>query len=517
MLKIVTDADDSGVRKIQRGMGDLEVSTHKASHATKEFLRELSTVSDASDFASVALGSFSKVLGGSLAGTALIIGGKEIIDVFRSVSTIVDKSKESFDSLVEGLNKGGLPSTFQEGSAQASKLSDEIEKINKEIAQLSKGEEALAKGDLKGYFMGLAATITNSTEELIKLREEAKKLANERMLAGAKEELKTAKETVGLSPQEMEQYKLKKQFEQDVDKASVEAGLILLEKYNIDKAAIDDKYYLQKRQKEVEATDGLRKIRMDEFQAEIDSNNRKTAAESAAWLESMEQKKKEQEQIEKIIETQDRLNDLIKKRIDLQEQLKKAQEAETIRQGELATMTAGVGGSLRGPGQRQTSFEIGLKRQADQAYKDQIRKEQENYDQQIANELKAKKQAYDKNAVQNEKVKRAEEAAREKAKKDFEDPYKKQIEKATEALNQNQLDIDKQNAALKSLGEQANTNTESLKNLSDQTVETTKSLKDLADAAKEGKGKDKSGEILDKIYKVLDDTLRELKTYAHAT
>jgi len=497
MLKIITDADDTGVRKIQKGMGDLEISSHKASHATKEFLRELSNVSDTSDLASVALGSFSRVLAGSLAGTALIIGGKAVIDVFRKVTEIVDKSKESFDNLVEGLGKGGLPKTFQEGATQAGKLSDEVAKINKEIDALSKGEEVLAKGDIKGWFMGLAATVMDSTNQLVKLREEAKKLAGEKMLAGATAELQIARETTGMTPQQMEQYKLRKQFEQDVDKADYQTGLVLLEKYNLDKGNINDKYNRQKESDTRETTDALRKIRMDEFQSEIDSQNRKTELESASFFESIAQKKKEQEQAMELVKIQEKLNDLIQKRIDLQDSLNQAQSAQTIRQGELATLTAGMGGSLRGAGQRQTSFEIGLKRSANQAFKQESARAAEVQNMLIRASLREKGKPFDAYAVQNEKIARARAGEAEKARKQFEDPYQKQIDKTTQSLKDNQKQIDDLS--------------KSTKDGADSIDEMQKSPKATPSEVAGGTGK-----RLSDIYNLLEKNLKELKTYAHA-
>jgi hypothetical protein len=501
MLKIITDADDTGVRKIQRGMGDLEISSRKASHATKEFLRELGNVSDTSDLASVALGSFSKVLAGSLAGTALIIGGKAVIDVFRKVTEIVDKSKESFDNLVEGLGKGGLPKTFQEGATQAGKLSDEVAKINKEIDALSKGEEVLAKGDIKGWFMGLAATVMDSTNQLVKLREEAKKLAGEKMFAGATAELQTARETTGMTPQQMEQYKLRKQFEQDVDKADYQTGLVLLEKYNLDKGNIDDKYNRQKESDTREATDSLRKIRMDEFQSEIDSQNRKTELESASFFESIAQKKKEQEQAMELVKAQEKLNDLLQKKLDLQDALNQAQGAQTIRQGEIATATAGVGGSLRGAGQRQTSFEIGLKRQADRAAKQESARAAEVQNMLIRADLRKAVKSFDANAVQNEKIAMAKRGAAESARKQFEDSYQKQIDKTTQSLKDNQKQIDDLS--------------KSTKDGADSIDEMQKSATANGGGGGGGAGGG-GGKTLADIYTLLKDNLIELKTYAHA-
>lgn len=518
MLKIITDADDTGIKRVQKGMGDLEISSHKTSHATKEFLRELGNVSDTSDLASVALGSFSRVLAGSLAGTALIIGGKAVIDVFRKVSDIVEKSKESFSNLTESLGKEGLPKTFQDGATQADKLSNEISRLNKEINSLNKGEEALVKGDIKGWFMGLAATVTNSTNELIKLREEAKKLASEKMLTGAMADIQTAKETSGMTPQQMEQYKLRKQFEQNIDKSDYQAGLVLLEKYQIDKANIDDKYNRQKESDDIALRDQSRKNKIDELQLDIDSRNKKTELESAAFFESLQQKKKEQEKVLELARAQEKLNKLLEKRVDLQESLTQAQSAQTIRAGELATLA-----SASAPGQRKTSFEIGLQKRSERAYEGHRKQEQENQDKKIAEELKAHYEASDKNAVQNEKIRRVLKAAAEKAKKEFEDPYQKQIEKSTKALQDNEQEIKNQAKEIQNLGGSASSAQSNINSMASAAGDAASALRFLASAGGGGKFQDEflnssgGGKTLSDVYELLEQNLTELKTYAHAT
>lgn len=521
MLKIITDADDAGIRKVQKGMGDVEVSSHKASHAAKEFIRDLGSINSAGDLASVALGSFSKLLAGSLAGTAIIVGGKAIIDIFGKVTEIVDKTKESFNNVAEAIKKGDLPTNFQEGAVQAKRLSDEVDKINKEIDNLSKGEEVLINGDLKGYFMGLAATIMGSREELAKLRDEAKKLANEKMLDGARAGLETAQQTKNLNDEQLAIYKLRTQAEADIQKSSLEAGALIVQKYEIDKAAIIDKFAKEKEAKEGESSDAHRKNTMEELQLDIDARNRNTAAQSKAFFEKIAQQKQELEQAIKISEAQQKLNDLIAKRIDLQDQLAKAQQNEVIRQGELATKTAGAGGSLRGEGQRPTSFEVGLKSAANRAYNQELDRAQQVQDMLIKADLRKEGKSTDKNAIQREKVKRAEEAAREKARKEFEDPYQKQIEATTKALQENEAEIQKQTAVVQGLGGSASSAQSQINAMASAAGSAADTLRSLAGAGGGGKFQDEflnppSGKGLSDIYTLLEKNLTELKTYAHA-
>jgi len=321
------------------------------------------------------------------------------------------------------------------------------------------------------------------------------------MLAGATSELQTARETTGMNPQQMEQYKLRKQFELDVDKANYETGLVLLEKYNLDKANIDDKYNRQKESDTRETNDALRKIKMDEFQSDIDSTNRKTELESAAFFESIAQKKKEQEQAMELVKTQQKLNELIQKRVDLQNELSQAQSAETIRKGELATMTAGIGGSLRGAGQRQTSFEIGLSRSSKQAYNQELARAGEVENMLIRADLRRAGKRDDAYAVQNEKIARARAGEAEKARKQFDDPYQKQIDKTTKSLEDNQKQID-------DLSQTAKDGADSVDNLQNSSKGAAGQLSGNA-----GGG---GGKTLTDVWQELHDTLIELKTYAHA-
>jgi hypothetical protein len=258
---------------------------------------------------------------------------------------------------------------------------------------------------------------------------------------------------------------------------------------------------------------------MDEFQLDQDSQNRRTEAESKAFFEKLEYRKQLLEQAKKIEESELKLNDLLNKRIEIQDQLKQAQQGETIRQGELATMTAGVGGSLRGAGQRKTSFEIGLEKSANRAYQNEINRQATIVDEAIAEDLYLQRGAgsrIGKNDIQNEKVRRAEQAATERAKKQFEDPYQKQIDKTTKALKDNEQQISRQKKSFDDAISGAGKFTETMFNASADIVDNF--LKPAAisgGAGAEGAGGD-TGSLLG-IEKLLRDNLTELKAYAHAT
>lgn len=463
MLKIITDADDAGIRKVQKGMGDVEVSSHKASHAAKEFIRDLGSINSAGDLASAALGSFSKLLAGSLAGTAIIVGGKAIIDIFGKVTEIVDKTKESFNNVAEAIKKGDLPTNFQEGAVQARRLSDEVDKINKEIDNLSKGEEVLIKGDLKGYFMGLAATIMGSREELVKLRDEAKKLANEKMLDGARAALETAQQTKNLNDEQLALYKLRTQAEADIQKSSLEAGALIVQKYEIDKAAIINKFAKEQKAEHEKAQIESAKQELKEYEA---MSSGKLAAQKILFESESKEQESRAKALQDEIKSQQELQKLYEDRATQLEKLIAAQDTLNKKQNELASQGMGLGGSMRGPGQAPTSYELGVKKAQTEAQTKAQIKDAETYRQKIQDEL-VKKQGYDpsklskaeKNAikgaspeaVQIEQKKRAVEDARTKAVENG----TKSLEKLQQNVNDAQKSFDKTQNKIDNFGKSA--------------------------------------------------------------
>ena len=148
-----------------------------------------------------------------------------------------------------------------------------------------------------------------------------------------------------------------------------------------------------------------------------------------------------------IFAAEQKLNDLVEKRVELEDALVKAKQNQTIRQGELATVAAGAGGSLRGPGQRKTSSEIAIENSANRAYQNEIRRQAERYDEDIAEGLyidkmmKGEDPRVSKSEIQNEKQRRVDSAATEKARKQFEDSTKKETDRAKTDLQRNQKEI----------------------------------------------------------------------------
>lgn len=141
------------------------------------------------------------------------------------------------------------------------------------------------------------------------------------------------------------------------------------------------------------------------------------------------------------------------KSIDLEGKKSEAEMRLIKAQGEMAKMSAGAGGTMRGAGQRATSFELGAQRTSNDAFrKEQQRVAREEF-QRIKNE-KNLKSNYD---VQREISKQMKESAKQDAR-----APQREAERARKDVG-----------------------------ASEKTLEATK--------------------------KMLEDVLNELKTYAHAT
>ena len=465
-FKIITDADDTGVRKIDKGMGDLHVSSRKASAAINSFSREIMQAKSGADLASASAESLAHVFHQGIAGAVIIGGVKLVSDQIKGMGELLRGVGEETASAVKQLQRMGEPGNLQEAVKGADMLDQKLDAVTKKLEGIQQGN----------WFSKLLSQVTGTTDELKAQEETLTRLRDAQIAIGFAVEVQNAQSLEGLNSYQ-------KGLEQNNIK--LKERLVIAERITdseLKAKAIQDAYRLSV----IEANDFETKIQ------------------------------KQQE------EAQKKLNDLLQKRIDLQEQLQKAQQNEVIRQGELATSSAGVGGTSRGPGQNPTSFEIGLKKQADRAYQDQKKQEQEKQDEIIADELKAQGKAHGKQDVQREKVRRAEEAAREKAKKEFEDPYKAQIEKTTKALQDNESEIRNQAKEIQNLGGSASSAQSQINGMADAAGSAASALRSLASSGGGGKFQDEflnppgGGKTLTDVYTLLEKNLIELKTYAHA-
>lgn len=464
VLKIITDADDAGIRKIDKGMGDLNVSSKKTSAAINSFSRELMQAKSGADIASASAESLAHIFHQGIAGAVIIGGVKLVSDQIKGMGEMIRSVGEETSSAVKQLQRLGEPGNLADAVKGADMLDQKLDAVTKRLEAINGGN----------WFSRLLGNITGTTEELKKQEETLKNLRDTQIAFGFALELQNAQSLDGLNTYQkgLEQINIK-----------LKERIAIAERISstdLKNKAIQDAYRLSV----IEAND---------FEIKIN---------------------KQREDAEK------KLTELLQKRVDLQEQLQKAQQGETIRQGELAQAA-----STRAPGQKPTSFEQGLSKLADRAYQDQKRKEQEKQDKIIADELKAQGKASGKQDVQREKARRVEEAAREKARKEFEDPYQKQIEKTTQALKDNEKEIANQAKTIKDLGGVANITKSQIADLGSAASSAAGLIRSMASSGGGASGfkdeflnaPDSVQSILSDIKTFLEKNITELQKYAHAT
>ena len=482
-LMLRVRGDNSGADKAIAGtktaIDGLNVSGQKAKQAFSSFSRSLSEARDASDVAASAANSLSTIVGRSLMGAFAVSGIKIFTDQINRMGEDVRGVATAAQKAFDDIEKAGQAMSLAEAKNQVSQIDALLDSTNKKLKDLD-------RSPFQNFIAG-ATGARNAMEELVGT---SQKLRDVKLAEGIASENANAQHLSGLDKEQLAIAKINEEY---VKRSKLAQTFTDAEAYRIfqeesaaikvrETNAIIDKGIEERTNKEREASDVRRKNAMDEFQLEIDSQNKKTDVESKSFFEKLEHQKQVLEHVKKLEEAEAKLNDLIAQRIELQYTLTKAKQEETIRQGELSKASVGAGGSSRGPGQKPTSYELGVTKAEATAYRNETRRQQERYDEIVADDIYLEKgpgTKVSKTDIQQEKTRRVVEAARERAAKEFEDKNQRQIDKTTDSLKKNQDAIDKQ----------------------------TKAVKDL----KSGKDGEKS---LGDVYKILEDNLKEIRTYA---
>jgi len=521
MLRVRGDNSgaDRAIAGTKAAVEGLKVSGEKAAGAFKNFSRGLAEARDASDVAASAANSLSNIVGKSLMGAFAVGGVKLFTDQINRMGESVKATATEAQQAFDNIEKAGQAMSLAEATSQVAQLDTLLASTAKKLSELDRSP-----------FQNFIAGATGARVAMEELASSSQKLRDMKLAEGMATENANAEFTSGLDQQSIQISKVNAEYEKRSKLAQTftdkEAYRIYQEASASQKVretnAIIDKGIEERSAKEREASEKRRKNAMDEFQLEIDSQNRKTEAESKAFFEKLEYQKQLLEQSKKIEESELKLNELLNKRIEIQDQLKQAQQSETIRQGELATMAAGAGGSLRGAGQRKTSFEIGLEKSANRAYQNEINKQAARIDEGIAEDvyiqksLKGLDPRVSKSEVQNEKARRAEQAAIERAKRQFEDPYQKQIDKTTKELKDNEQQISRQKKTFDNAISSAGKFSETMFDVSKNMVDDFLKPGAAPGGAEAGGAKEDTGSLAS-IEKLLKKNFDELKAYAHAT
>ena len=547
IFKIETQADDSGVRKFDKSVGGLDVSSRKASGALKSFAQDIAQARDGSDIASAALGAFSRILGSSLAATGVIIGVKTVIDGFSKIEQAVKESEKAVADAFAGMESSGRALTFADAVGQAKTFEGAAKKITEEIKKINESP-----------MLNIIDGLMQSTDRMRELAKQSEDQAIAIRKAGAESELAHLSRIKGLDAEGKALVANERALEKELEgiDAIKEASTAL---------AVTQKYAMQ----------------ADEIRAKFADERGKVEAELATQkqkqLEETIKKEKElgeaqQKRFNDLYDAEIKAQEATQKRIDAnikaqkEEQKKLEATQKAVDEGKKAQeKSVGAGAeeiTARPAGQRETSFQRGLKESIPRAEEQGRRQAQEAVQKDISGQLKAQGLPSGAQDVQREIARQAKEAATQRG--------QEQVPGFTELKQSRQAQAELAKAETQRIDDMANsakgfeTNLSDLKtpfddamnsaddfadgmiendgnmidsflktgdqssNLGDSFDQTGNEVANFGEAVKKaspppGKdpttdaGKKKDDGSLKSIEKLLKKNFDELKTYAHAT
>lgn len=472
-FKIITDADDSGIRKYDNSMGNLHVSSSKAGAALKSFSRELLQAKSGADVASAGAESLAHVFHQGLAG-ALVIGGFKVVsDQIKAMGELVRGVGEETATATRQLERMGEPGSLADAVKAADLLSNNLENVTKKL-------EAIKSGN---FFSRFLADVTGASKELEKQAETLQRMKDSELALGFLKEQQKAQKSVGATDQQ-------KQIE-----------------------AINEKY-----QEQIKIAEQIK-----------DSKLKDQAIQSVEAIKASSMQNLRTKFMEDFL-------DQLQKEKEARDALTKAEEKQQIVQGKAAEMAGTTGGTLRGAGQRPTSFEVGAARQTQQAQLQAKRDEAQRIlmaeAQRIGKtttDVSGRKVISDLNAVKNSLLQTQKTGAilQEKQKYDTtatSDAVQKAqtaFDKQTESVNKAASGLDEMEQILGPLNQAqqdlSKTVEEGTKNMETFNKAVKSSPVAQGGAAPSGAKSESVAGILNNILNALNSNFNELKSFAHTS
>ena len=355
-FKIITDADDSGVRRYDKSLGQIDTTGRKASGAVRDFVNQLGQAQNATDVASAALSAFTKIIGTSVGATAVVIVGKALVDAFNKVNDAVKQSTKSVEEANKEIAKIAMAGpSFETASKQADVL-------NKTADELRKNLEKINESKLQSFIAGLTGS-REKMEELIattkKQADEATKQAIVQKLLELERNDILDETTKKIAEQQKPYQELAVLAAQINDKnlmyAVEQASQAKARKtQSEEQAKLDLKFIEDRKKAEEERIKELQKLEEDAAKQELKLIEATSKGKQDAYKI---EKAFQQELIQK---DQERLGAIGKTIAGIEARKKALQEELATIQAINAAEAGRSGGTGRGPGQRPTSFEIGM-------------------------------------------------------------------------------------------------------------------------------------------------------------
>ena len=381
-FKIITDADDSGVKKYDSSLGGLNTTSQKAGAALRAFSRDALEAKSGADLAAAGANALSQALQKSLGATAAIGAVKIISDQIKNMAGVLREVGNETAKAVAQIQKLGEPKGIAEATKQADLLSAALEKTQQRIGEIS-SSNLVTRG---------LASITGVKAELEAQAATLQRLRDATILLGLESEAANKKALIGASDYDKAFLEINKKLQQNlllVQQIKDENLRAAAQKRADDIASIELMSVMEKQEADraEKSMEYRQKIRDAEHKAQISFRDAIIEAEKLGE----EFDKADEERKNKYIER-------AKERIKAIDNEIKALEArnEALRSGmaEDVLLTS----LSRGPGQAPTSEEVGYLKKADR-------------------EVEAERQRI-ANAEIDAEVKRLQEAARIKQKEE---------------------------------------------------------------------------------------------------
>jgi len=288
-FKIITDTDDSGIVKAQRGMAGMQVGAGKASGALRNFSKSLSGASSGADIAASAAQSLSSIVGKSLVGAVAIGGVKLFTDQLDKMGEKVKAVAESASKGFDDIDKAGGSMTLADAQANVKGLEQSIIATQTSLKGLN--ESPLSRMLSSFFEVNKEVRALEETMQRVRDFELAAGMMsqniNEKRVAGLSEEKKRLEEIEIL-------YNARKKVGEGIKTADAkeEYDIASDEKYLRDKYAEIDRQAKAQRDKQQAYDDEV-------FRAEIQANIYERKFKENADKEAADRKKADQESAHK--------------------------------------------------------------------------------------------------------------------------------------------------------------------------------------------------------------------------
>jgi hypothetical protein len=451
-FKIITDADDRGVKNYENSLNKVNVTGEKASGALRGFAAQLGQAENASDVTASALNGLAMVLGTSLGATAVIVVGKTLVDAFNKVNDAVKQSTKSVEQANKEIAKIAMAGpSFETATKQADVL-------NKTADELRKNLEKINESKLQSFIAG----IIGSREKMEELIATTTKQAKEQQRQAIVHQLIELERNATLDETTKKIAEQQKPYQELVVLARLLGDQELMRAVTAASQAAARKTQSEEQSKlDLKLIEGRKKAEEERIK-KLEKLEEAAAAQRAKIFEAEEKAREDAYKIEARFmadlqaKERQRLDEITKQLSSIEARKQAIRDEIDLLLQRNAAEAAGFGGTGRGPGQRPTSFETGIEQQLLRERYKAIQERDREYFDFIREQLKSQGKAYDKWAIQSEIARKATKEQKDEILKANEEI--RELQKELKKLNDESEQLEKEASRLENSLEAARKN-----------------------------------------------------------